>query len=266
MKALEAKNITFSYNTTAIIKDITLSLEQGEFLGIIGPNGAGKSTMLRILCGILEPQSGNVLILNKNIRDIDRKNRAQKISFVPQETHFALNFLVEDVVLLGRYPYLSPFQREQREDIEAVEHALAYANVMEFRKRPINSLSSGERQRVVLARALVQQPEILLLDEPTSHLDLHHQYAIMELLRKLNAERLSIITVNHDLNLASLYCQRLVLMHEGTIFSEGSPQSLINGKTLKQVYKTDVKIIKHPLKDVPQIFLNPKGEKYEDCE
>jgi len=260
MKALKVQNISFSYDTTDIIKNVTFSSEKGEFLGIIGPNGAGKSTMLRILCGILEPQRGNVFILNENIKDINQKSRAQKISFVPQETHFALNFLVEDVVLLGRYPYLSAFQRERKEDTEAVEHALAYANVMEFRKRPINSLSSGERQRVVLARALAQQPKILLLDEPTSHLDLHHQYAIMQLLKKLNAEGLSVVTVNHDLNLASLYCQRLLLMYEGTIYSEGTPQSLINNENLKHVYKTDVKIIKHPLKDVPQIFLHPEGE------
>ncbi len=260
MEAIKAKNIYFSYNTKDVIKNVSFSLEQGEFLGIIGPNGAGKSTILRILCGILRPKTGDIFIFNKDINDIDKKTLAQKIAFVPQETHFALNFPVKDIVLMGRFPYLRAFQRESRKDLEATKHALTYAQVVEFRKRPINSLSSGERQRVVLARALAQEPEILILDEPTSHLDLHHQYAIMELLKKLNTEGMSIIIVNHDLNLASLYCQRLVLMHKGCIFSKGTPQSLINEKTLNDVYKTEVKIIKHPYKNVPQIFFHPKGE------
>lgn len=255
MKAIEAKNITFSYNTEEVIKDVSFSLKQGEFLGIIGPNGAGKSTMLRILCSILSAKKGEILIFDKDINNIDKKSLAQKIAFVPQETHFALNFPVEDIVLMGRFPYLRAFQREGKDDFQTTKHALAYANVLEFKKRPINSLSSGERQRVVLARALAQQPQILLLDEPTSHLDLHHQYVIMELLKKLNSEGVSIIIVNHDLNLASLYCQRLLLMHEGRIHSEGSPQSLINEEILKEVYGTEVTIITHPDTKIPQILL-----------
>lgn len=260
METIKVKNIHFSYDTKDVIKNVSFSLKQGEFLGIIGPNGAGKSTILRILCGILKPKTGEIIIFDKDINDINKKILAQKIAFVPQETHFALNFPVEEIVLMGRFPYLRAFQRERKKDFQATEYALMYANVSQFRERPINSLSSGERQRVVLARALAQEPEILLLDEPTSHLDLHHQYAIMELLKKLNAEGMSIIIVNHDLNLASLYCQRLVLMHEGCIYSKGTPQSLINEKILNTVYKTEVKIIKHPYKDVPQIFFHPKGE------
>ncbi len=260
MKAIETKDIRFSYNTKEIIKGISFSLEHGEFLGIIGPNGAGKSTILRILAGILKPKMGKIYIFNQNIYNMKRKSLAQKIAFVPQETHFGLNFSVEDIVAMGRFPYQDAFQRENKMDREAIEHALSYVNVMQFRKRPVNSLSSGERQRVVLARALAQEPAILLLDEPTSHLDLHHQNAIMELLKKLNSEGMSVIIVNHDLNLACLYCQRLVLMHEGCIYSEGAPESLINVETLKRVYRTEVKIIQHPHKNVPQIFLHPEGE------
>jgi iron complex transport system ATP-binding protein len=258
MKAIESKGISFSYNATETIKEVSVSLEQQEFVGIIGPNGAGKSTLLRILCGILKPAKGDILIFNKNMRELIQRTIAQNIAFVPQETYFTLNFSVEDIVLMGRFPYLRAFQRETNEDLAATEHALIFAHVEEFRKRPINSLSSGERQRVVLARALAQQPKILLLDEPTSHLDLHHQYAIMELLKKLNSEGTSIIIVNHDLNLASLYCQRLILIHKGAVYSEGSPESLLNENTLKSVYKTEVKIVKHPDRKVPQIFLKPK--------
>ncbi len=264
MKAIEIKDIRFSYNDKEVIKSISFSLGQGEFLGIIGPNGVGKSTILKICAGILKPKAGHVLISNRDMVALDRKSLAKKIAFVPQETHFALNFTVENITLMGRYPYLRAFQREGRNDKEAVEHALEYADVMQFRTRPINSLSSGERQRVVLARALAQQPEILLLDEPTSHLDLHHQYTIMNLIKKLNTEGMSVIIVNHNLNLASLYCQRLVLMHEGSIYADGTPQSIIKRDIIKRVYKTDVKIIQHPYKDVPQIFLHPEGEGYED--
>lgn len=260
MNAIEVKKIRFTYDTENVIKDVSFVLQQGEFLGIIGPNGAGKSTMLRLLCRILNPKSGSVLIFNKDSTTIYRKTFAQKVAFVPQETYFALNFSVEQIVIMGRYPYLGVFQREGRKDIEAVEYALEQADVSKFRKRPINSLSSGERQRVVVARAVAQQPKILLLDEPTSHLDLHHQCAIMELLKKLNTLGMSIIIVNHDLNLASLYCRRLLLMHEGRIYAEGTPQSLINEKTLREVYGTSVKIIKHPDRDVPQIFLHSPGE------
>lgn len=260
MNIIETRDICFSYNTKEVLTNVSFSLKQGEFLGIIGPNGAGKSTILRLICGILRPKHGTITVSGHDTRGIQRKQIAKKIAFVSQETHFALNFTVEEIVIMGRFPYLRAFQRENKTDYEARDHALAYADLQDFRKRPINSLSSGERQRVVLARALAQEPAILILDEPTSHLDLHHQFAIMELLKKLNKEGMSIIAVNHDLNLASLYCERLVLMHQGKVFEQGSPKDLITEKILKQVYQTEVKVIKHPQKDVPHILLNPKGE------
>ena len=260
MNIIETRDISFSYNTKEVLTNVSLFLKRGEFLGIIGPNGAGKSTILRLICGILKPKHGIITVSGNDTCGIDRKQLAKKIAFVPQETHFALNFTIEEIVMMGRFPYLRAFQRENKTDYEARDHALMYANLQEFRKRPINSLSSGERQRVVLARALAQEPAILILDEPTSHLDLHHQFAIMELLKKLNKEGMSIIAVNHDLNLASLYCERLVLLHQGKVFEQGSPKDLITEKILKQVYQTEVKVIRHPHKDVPHILLNPKGE------
>lgn len=260
MNIIEINNIDFSYNAKNILQDISFSLQQGEFLGIIGPNGAGKSTVLRLICGILKPNRGSITISNEPLLDIEPTQLAKKMAFVPQETHFALNFTVEDIVMMGRYPYLKAFQKENKLDYEARDHALKYVNLHILRKRMINSLSSGERQRAVLARALAQEPTILILDEPTSHLDLHHQYAIMELLKKLNKEGMSIVVVNHDLNLASLYCERLILMHQGKVFEQGTPSEIINEKTLKSVYLTDVQVIKHPHKDVPHILLKPKGE------
>jgi iron complex transport system ATP-binding protein len=255
MIALEARNVQFLYNTNRIIRDISMSLDQGAFLGIIGPNGAGKSTMLRLLCGILKPRQGTISLFGEELSSQSQKSIAQKIAFVPQETHFALDFSVQEIVQMGRYPYKRPFEREDHQDRSAIEEALRAAYVWDLRKRPINSLSSGERQRAVIARALAQLPKVLLLDEPTSHLDLHHQFAIMELLKKLNKQGISIAVVHHDLNLASLYCKSLILMHKGQIHTRGTPNELLNEDTIKQVYGTHVRIVRHPDKDVPQIFL-----------
>jgi iron complex transport system ATP-binding protein len=263
MTALEAKKIQFFYNTFPVIDGISLSLNQGEFLGIIGPNGAGKSTMLRLLSGILKPKNGSVELFGINMSTQSHKTIARNIAFVPQETHFALNFTVEEIVSMGRYPYQRPFHHEDQEDRSAVGNALKVTNATDLRARTINSLSSGERQLVVVARSLAQSPKILLLDEPTSHLDLYHQHAIMELLERLNKEGISIAVVHHDLNLASLYCQNLILIHRGKVYAEGEPNELLNRRILKEVYGTDVTIVRHPEKNVPQIFLHTKGD-HED--
>lgn len=263
MIAIEAKNIDFFYNATQILHDVSMSLRQGEFLGIIGPNGAGKSTLLRLLCGILQPKKGTVGLFGASISAQSHKSIAQIVAFVPQETHFALNFTVEDIVSMGRYPYKRAFQREDEQDRSAVENALGAANVAALRARPINSLSSGERQLVVIARALAQSPKVMLLDEPTSHLDLHHQHAIMDLLERLNKQGISIAVVHHDLNLASLYCENLILMHKGKIHTKGKPAEILNKSILREVYSTEVTILRHPEKDVPQIFMQTKGN-HED--
>jgi len=263
MTALQAKNIRFFYNTYPVIDDVSLSLNQGEFLGIIGPNGAGKSTMLRLLSGILRPKNGTVELFGISISNQSHKTIARNISFVPQETHFALNFTVEEIVSMGRYPYQRPFHREDQEDRNAVGNALKVTNTTELRTRTINSLSSGERQLIVIARSLAQSPKILLLDEPTSHLDLYHQHTIMELLERLNKEGIAIAVVHHDLNLASLYCQNLILIHRGKVYAEGAPNTLLNKRNLKEVYGTEVTIVHHPEKNVPQIFLHKKGD-HED--
>lgn len=265
MHALKTENITFAYNHSAIVlKDINLTITQGEFLGIIGPNGAGKSTLLKILCAILKPQQGIIHIFEKPLQQMTHKERATLIAFVPQETHFTLNFTVEEIVNLGRYPYLKPFQKLGSQDQAAIEQALTDADVIEFRHRPINSLSSGERQRVVLARALAQKPQILMLDEPTSHLDLHHQYRIMELLATLNQTGLTIIIVHHDLNLTSLFCRQIIIMHQGAIFAQGPVRKLINEQILKKIYNLDLQVIKTPQTNLPQILFKPHISGYED--
>ncbi len=262
-KAIELKEVGFAYNKKDVIKELNLTCQEGEFIGVIGPNGAGKSTLLKLLCGILKPRKGKIFLYEKDIGDMGHREIARLIGFVPQETHFTLNFPVEDVVSMGRFPYLNPFQRLSRQDREAIEKAINQATITEYRNRPVNSLSSGERQRVVIARALAQQPKILLLDEPTSHLDLHHQYRIMELLDDLNKKGMTIIIVNHDLNLASLFCGRLVLLNKGTIWATGSAREIINTRTLREVYKTTVQVIEHPQTGIPQIIIPRKEQTYE---
>ena len=257
---LQIDSVSFSYNSTPVLNDISFDLNAGQFLGIIGPNGAGKSTLIRLCGGIMKPIKGSVKLDKIDLHHLDPKERARVIALVPQETFFALNFTVQEIVLMGRYPYVRPFRSETKKDIEVMEKALELADLTELRERPINSLSSGERQRAVIARALCQEPKILLLDEPTSHLDLQHTQAIMDLLTRLNHDGLSIITVNHDLNLASLYCRELLLIHKGRKHAAGPPRILINEETIEQVYQTSVKVIRHPVGDQPQIFMQPGSD------
>ncbi len=263
MTALQTTDLRFNYGPARVIDGVSLAIAEREFLGIIGPNGAGKSTLLRILCGILKPQAGDVTLFGKDLSGLTHRTIARQVAFVPQETHFSLNFTVEDIVMTGRYPYQRPFARERREDLDAVELAITAAGIEALRKRPVNSLSSGERQRVVICRAICQGPRVLLLDEPTSHLDLFHQHAIMELIRKLNADGITAAVVHHDLNLASLYCHRLVLMDSGKIQATGAPGELLTEATLRAVYGARVRVVRHPDKDVPQIFLDTRGD-HED--
>ncbi len=250
-----AKHISYSYATQEAVRDVSISALPGEFLGIIGPNGAGKSTILRILAGILPGYRGEVSIFGLDMRSLMPRQRARYLGFVAQETHFGLNFRVFDVVAMGRYPYLGPFQPLSAGDQEAIRQAVASAELEGLKQRLIHTLSSGERQRAVIARALAQSPKILLLDEPTSHLDLYHQHSIMELLRVLNAGGISVIIVNHDLNIASQYCDRLVLIHEGRVFGEGTPREIITEDVIRKVYNIRCAVVDHPEKKVPQVLL-----------
>ncbi len=255
MNAIELKEVCFSYHHQEVLRGINLVVKKGEFCGIIGPNGAGKSTLLRIIARILQEDKGTVLIKGKEAKFLRRKDLAQILGFIPQETYFQLNYSVEDIIAMGRYPYLEPFQRMSQKDIAAIEWAIQQTHSEALRHRYINALSAGERQMIVIARALAQEPEILLLDEPTSHLDIYHQSAIMELLKNLNNQGITVVSVNHDLNITSQYCKRLVLMHRGGIHRTGSPEEIINRQTIREVYGIETDIVLHPEKNVPQVLL-----------
>lgn len=253
---IEVKSLSFGYVDSLIINNLDLSINQGEFVGVIGPNGAGKSTLLRLLAGILRPRVGTIDILRREINSYKREELARIVGFIPQETHFSLDFKVCDVVMQGRFPHLGFFKIEDYEDRRIMQEAIARTQIEDLADKGVLEISSGERQLVVITRAIAQQPEILLLDEPTSFLDIRHQIEIMGLLRKLNHEGTTIMIVVHDLNLASLFCSRLLLINKGIIIASGPPDSIITREMIENVYGVKVVGIRHPTKDLPQILLD----------
>lgn len=253
---LKINNLCGGYYKETIIKDISLEIKKGDFMGIIGPNGSGKTTLLRLMSRVLVPQKGNITLQDKNIVCMDLKEFAQKVSFVPQDTIINFSFSVLEIVLMGRIPHLKRLQLETEEDYSIAENSLIMTDALYLKNKRIDELSSGERQRVIIAKALTQEPVLLFLDEPTSHLDIGHQIQILDLLKRLNRQNnLTIVMVLHDLNLASEYCNRVVLLNEGKIFKEGVPGEVLTYQNIEAVYKTVVVVIDNPITAKPYAIL-----------
>lgn len=256
---IEARNLTFSYSDRQALADVSLKVEHGELLGLIGPNGSGKSTLLKCLCGILAPQQGEVLLEGKPLKAFGRREVAQRIAVVPQDSIFGLNFTAYEVVLLGRTPYLERMQLERTSDHEAVRRAMEKTDCWELKDRRIWEISGGERQRVVIARALAQSPRVLLLDEPTAHLDIAHQVEVYDLLLTLNRkEGLTILAVSHDLDLAGEYCGRVALMEKGRVRAVGDKRGILTSGLLSEVYQQEVMVQDSPATGEPHVFLVTK--------
>lgn len=248
------RHIAAAYGEREILKDVTLSIHEGEFAGLIGSNGTGKSTLIKCVSGLLSPKRGNITICGKENSSLKSQQRAQMVAVVPQSYHVDYDFTVEEIVMMGRNPYLSFRQKEGPIDREIVENAMEMTNTENFRGRYYNELSGGERQRVVLARAIAQQPKILLLDEPTSALDVHHQIEVMELITRLNREgHMTILAVLHDLNMASRFCQRMIMLQQGTVAVDGTPQEVINRQNMESLYEMKLMIRESPLFHKPEI-------------
>lgn len=238
------------------LSEIGFSLEKGAFAGIIGPNGSGKTTLFRGITGSLPPISGRMLLNGRSLPSLSLRKRAQNIAIVSQFVD-ADQISVEDYVLMGRIPYYSRFQFfETKRDREIAEKYMRLTEIFHHKNKLMTELSGGEQQRAAIARALVQEPELLLLDEPTSHLDITHQVRILNLLQQLNVQmELTVLMVIHDLNLASEYCDRLLLFNEGRIVTQGKPDDVLTFETIEEVYKTPVIVRTNPYSGKPVIFL-----------
>ena len=257
---MTATNVTAGYDGREVLIGVSVELWGGRLVGIIGPNGSGKTTLLRVMSRALRPASGRATLDGRDIYSMRARDFARRVAVVPQETLVPFDFSVLEVVLMGRSPWLGRFDLEGPTDIEAAESALAVTGTAHLRDRAVNELSGGERQRVILARALAQQPEVLLLDEPTSHLDIAFQFEMMEAVSGLCRERgLAAMVVLHDLNLASQYCDVLTLIAGGEVQAAGTPADVINSEIIARVYGVDVWVKEHPATQKPYVVVGSAG-------
>lgn len=253
--SLYVNNLDWSYGKRQILNKICLSIDKAGFYSIIGPNGSGKTTLLKNISRALEPRQESIYVESKDITKYKRREISKLISYVPQNTNIDFDFTAMDIVLMGRSPYFKRFEVEKEEDLQIAEEAMKSTNIWHLRDKNINEISGGERQRVIIARALAQQTKIMLLDEPVSQLDIHHQIELMETIKDLIIKRgIIVIAVLHDLNLAAQYSDMIILLKEGRILSYGSPQTVITKENIESVYGIKVFIMPNPLTSRPHVI------------
>ena len=259
---LRISDLTCGYGTKIVLNNISLEIRKGEFTGIIGPNGSGKTTLLKAVTRLIKPYNGNIFIEDRELYSIDHKEIAQKIAVVSQNLP-EISMTVKEYVLLGRTPHYKNMQFFENEtDVEVAEHAMMMTDIIKLQDSYMSEISGGEMQLALIARALAQEPWMLLLDEPTAHLDITHQVSILDLIRRLNKEYgLTVIIVLHDLNLASEYCDRLILMDRGQIKKTGTPEEVLNYSDIEEVYKTLVVVEKNPISQKPFVLIVPEEVK-----
>ncbi len=253
---LTVHNFSCGYGDKFVLRDVNLQARHGEISGIIGPNGSGKTTLFRGITGELPARSGEVLLNGRDISQMPYNARARSMAVVAQHV-YATDVTVEEYVLMGRLPHRKQFQLfETKEDYEIAHHYMQLTNVYDLRDKLMSKISGGEQQLANIARALTQQPELLLLDEPTSHLDITHQVQILNLIQKLNEEmKLSVLMIIHDLNLAGEYCDYLVMLKDGQPFKQGLPDEVLNYQVIEEGYKTVVVVQPNPVSHKPAVFL-----------
>lgn len=262
--SLSVHKLHFHYPDIPVLRDISFDVATGDFLSLLGPNGSGKSTLLRLLDRILIPESGTITLKERSLEEYSRRDLARLIAYVPQETLWAFPYTVFEVVLMGRSPYVGHSGFENSEDIEFAREMMRITDVERLADKSITAVSGGERQRALIARALCQKPEILLLDEPNAHLDINHQVEMFQILKELNERaNLTIISVSHDLNLAAAFTKRILLLKESegngaTMFAIGTPQEVLTESTIEQVYHTPVLVDKIPKSTTVRISLLPQ--------
>jgi len=256
---LEIRDLTLAYGERVALRDVSLSLARGELLGVVGPNASGKSSLIRAITNVITPRRGEVRLDGSPVRGLSQRELALRVAVVPQNPTLPEAFTALEVVLMGRTPHLGLLQSEGRADWAAVRRALEETDAWELAERRIGELSGGERQRVVIARALAQEAPLLLLDEPTAHLDVGHQAAVLELVQRLCRSNgvdgcpRAVLAVVHDLTLAAQYCDRLVMLSEGRLVAQGSPHEVLSPQVLSSVYRTQVAVFTHPLTGRPVV-------------
>jgi ABC-type cobalamin/Fe3+-siderophores transport system ATPase subunit len=246
---LHAADVSFAYDHrgAVVVDGVTLGVPRGAIVGLLGPNGSGKTTLLRLLSGTVTPVSGQVTIDGVALATLSRREMARRIAVVPQETHSAFDFNVLEIVLMGRYPHLGAFELEGADDVAIAREALTATGTLALESRRFGTLSGGEKQRVVIASALAQSSEILLLDEPTASLDLGFQFDIAKLLSRLNRERaVTMVVSTHDLNLAATMCTELVLLKSGRVLARGPTDRVLNAANVRALYGVDADVVRHP--------------------
>lgn len=254
---IEIRSLRCGYGAVNVIDDLSLGVPRGDMVGILGPNGSGKTTLLLAMSGVIVPQAGLVAIDGTDIRDFRPCAVARRMASVQQRPEVSFGLKVLSVVLMGRYPHLDGWGDYSGEDVRMALDVLDRLGIAHLARRPINEVSGGEAQLAVIARALCQDTDILLLDEATSSLDAARKIEVFDLLTRKNMEGVTLLCVMHDLNLAALYCRRLVFLKGGRIFADGPTEDVFNDRTLSELYGTEVRVTRHPTADRPQAHFVP---------
>lgn len=254
------KDIFFSYKSKNVLKNISLQIKKGEFLGIIGPNGSGKTTLIRIMAGFLKPERGCVFFKGRDMRKYYIKELAREIAVLPQSIDISYPYSVEEFISIARYPHTKQFFFNKEKEREFIEYIMNTMEIIHLRERRITELSQGERQRVFIGQLIAQDPSVMILDEPVSHFDIKYQLKTLEILDGLNRDGMTIITVLHDLNLASEFCSKVIFISDGSIYKEGSPHEVLTFENIEDVYKTVVVVKINPISGKPYII--PVSRRY----
>ena len=254
------RNISFAYGSVGVLRDVNMDVESGQMVGIIGPNGAGKTTLLRLLAGYLVPGTGTIDLFGKDLRAYEKRKLAQLVATLPQTISTIFPYTAEEFILMGRYPHFDKRLGYGREEEAVVREVMECMGIDQLAGRIVSTLSEGERQKVYLAQCIAQNPKVLLLDEPVSHLDIRHQMQTLELLVALNEKGLTILMILHDLNLASEFCSRILLVSQGKVFADGAPAATLTYQHIEAAYGTVVVVRENPLSGKPLVL--PVASKY----
>jgi len=253
--AITIQRIFAGYHDRPVLQDLSLSVREGEMIALLGPNGAGKSTLLQVMTGWRPASQGLVRIFGRDVHQLSASERARLLSMVPQELEVPMAFTVEEMVMMGRTSMLNRWQGPSAEDRRIVEQVMIYTDVLDLRDRVFQEMSGGERQRVILALALATEPRLILLDEPTSHLDMNHRLEVLELIVRLNREKgVAIVMVAHDLSMAAEFFPRVILLDHGRLVADGTPETVLRPETLEPVYRCRVTIHADPECGALRIF------------